>query len=156
MTQQRAETVSTFAHRFFETQNALDKLIPGIHTSPSGNQMKLIHAFSMKLKPYIAKELLSRETPFKDIIAVIEVAKRHEAVSTNTEALSSWHSSSMYSATPVTEEGIKASYSAENARSKSQKATQICRNFNYFQNCCLTKNVNVVIVRKSSSVASAR
>ena len=78
----------------------------------------MIHAFSVKLKPSIAKELLSRETLFKD-----------------SEALSTWPTSAnaMYSATPVTEEGIKVSYSAENAVGRSQKAIQICKNFICFQ-----------------------
>ena len=136
MVQEPTESVSNLAHRFLERQHAFQRLIPGIHTSPNGNQMELIHAFSMKLKPSIAKELLSRETPFKDITGVIEAAKRHEAVVSHSEAMSTWPTSSnaMYSATPVTHntKGMKVSYS-EDRMKPSQGSQELCRNFNTYQ-----------------------
>ena len=57
MHQNPDESVSDFVHRFLETQHSLEKLSPGIHRSsaaPSGD-MELIHAFTMKLNPAIAK-----------------------------------------------------------------------------------------------------
>ena len=137
MAQQPTETVSNFAHRFLETQHALEKLIPGIHTSHDGNQMELIHAFSMKLKPVIAKELLSRDTPFQSITAVIEAAKRHEAVCSHSEVLSTWPTSAnaMYSVTPVScHQGMKVSTSEEKGFTNSH---EICRKYNkYFKSFC--------------------
>ncbi len=56
--------------------------MPGIHrsTKDTNTDVELIHAFTMKLKPTIAKELLSRNAAFPDLTAVIEAAKRYEAV----------------------------------------------------------------------------
>ena len=130
MVSQPTETVSNSAHRFLETQHALEKLIPGIHTSHDGNHMELIHAFSMKFKPVIVKELLSCDTPFQNITAVIEAAKRHEAVCSHSDVLSTWPTSvnAMYSVTPVTcQQGMKASDSEEKGCTNSQ---EICRNYN--------------------------
>eukprot|EP00795_Rhopilema_esculentum_P012031 gene12031-biopygen2214 len=87
MRQQPQESVSNFAHRFLETQHSLEKLLPGIHTSPDGQQLELIHAFAMKLHPPIAKDLLSRDEPFKSLPAIIEAAKRHESVLPSTDPL---------------------------------------------------------------------
>ena len=81
MSQQPHESVSDFSHRFLETQNSLEKLLPGIHRSSDGD-LELIHAFIMKLKPVIAKHLLSRDVDLKDISHTIEAAKRYEAVET--------------------------------------------------------------------------
>ena len=79
MAQQPIESVPDFSQHFLETQHCLEKLIPGIHrSSDSGAEVELIHAFTMKLKPVIAKELLSRETPLKDLTAVIKAAKRYK------------------------------------------------------------------------------
>ena len=75
------ESVSNFAHRFLEIQHSPEKLIPGIHTSPDGNQMELIHAFSMKLLPHLSKPLISRDMTFAEILDAIEYAKRKESVS---------------------------------------------------------------------------
>ena len=44
MSQQPHESVSDFSHRFLETQNSLEKLLPGIHRSSDGD-LELIHAF---------------------------------------------------------------------------------------------------------------
>ena len=79
MMQQQTESVADFSHRFLETKNSLEKLLPGIHRSSSGD-LEIIHAFTMKLKPSIAKHLLSRDTEMKDISSAIEAAKRYESV----------------------------------------------------------------------------
>ena len=77
MTQQQMESVADFAHRFLETQHSLEKLIPGIHRS-SGD-IESIHAFMLKLKPTISKNLLSRDSTFFSWTAVIETSKRIES-----------------------------------------------------------------------------
>ena len=51
MHQQPNESVSSFAHRFSETQHSLEKLIPGIHKTPEGSEIELVHAFALKLRP---------------------------------------------------------------------------------------------------------
>ena len=79
MSQQPTESVADFSHRFLETQHSLEKLLPGIHRSSSGD-LEIIHAFMMKLKLSIARHLLSRKTEMKDISHTIEAAKRYEAV----------------------------------------------------------------------------
>ena len=80
MRQNSGESVAAFAHRFLETQHALEKLVPGIHVSPDGSQLELVHAFCIKLQPDIAKCLLSREKPFSTVHEAVECAKRHETV----------------------------------------------------------------------------
>eukprot|EP00794_Sanderia_malayensis_P021062 gene21062-biopygen14629 len=74
------ESVSNFAHRFMETPHSLQKLVPGIHCSPDGSQVELIHTFSIKLLPDIGKYLITREQPFTDLLAAVECAKRHESM----------------------------------------------------------------------------
>ncbi len=71
MRQNPNESVSHFSHRFMETQNSLQKLMPGILTTPDGSQAELIHAYSVKLVPEISKPLTSREKPFSDLLAAI-------------------------------------------------------------------------------------
>ncbi len=78
MTHQPSESVADFAHRFLETQHSLEKLIPGIHRED--NDVELINAFMLKLHPKIGKELVSRDSTFPTLTAVIEAAKRVEAV----------------------------------------------------------------------------
>ena len=82
MMQQANESISDFAHRFRETQHSLEKLIPGIHlsTDPKNRETELVHAFTMKLMPTIAKQLLSRDAAFPDLTSVIAAAKRYESV----------------------------------------------------------------------------
>eukprot|EP00794_Sanderia_malayensis_P013376 gene13376-biopygen10689 len=74
------ESVSNFTHCFMETQHLLQKLVPGIHCSPDGSQVELIHAFSIKLLPDIGKYLITREQPFTNLLAAVECAKRHESM----------------------------------------------------------------------------
>ena len=76
MTQGPNESVADFAHRFCETQHALEKLIPNIHRTADGGDIELIHAFAIKLLPAISKEILSRDFNFPDLPSVIEAAKR--------------------------------------------------------------------------------
>ena len=123
MRQQPHESVSNFAHRFLETQHSLEKLLPGIHTSPDGQQLELIHAFAMKLHPPIAKNLLSRDEPFKSLPAIIEAAKRHESVLPSTDPLPKALFAEPNKAPPGS--GMKNF-------SSSSLPSQICRNFNKF------------------------
>ena len=101
MMQQANESISDFAHRFRETQHSLEKLIPGIHlsTDPKNRETELVHAFTMKLKPTIAKQLLSRDTAFPDLTSVIAAAKRYESVDSvlpTPEADQSWKPAVLY------------------------------------------------------------
>ena len=79
--QQNDESVADFAHRFNETQNELEKLLPNIHRTPAsdGNtDIELITAFTIKLKDHIAKELISRDVKHTSLQAVISAAERFE------------------------------------------------------------------------------
>ena len=71
--------MSEFSHRFVNTQHQLDRLIPGIHRTPSGEETKLLYAYTIKLKPEIQKELVSRDFgKFKKLSQLIETAERYE------------------------------------------------------------------------------
>ena len=78
MKQHPRESVADFSHRFSEVQNELEKLIPGIHRTVDGNELELIHAFSIKLLPVISKEIVSREFTYKTLQELIVVATRYE------------------------------------------------------------------------------
>ena len=78
MSQQKLESVADFAHRFLETQHCLEKLIPGIHRA--GGDIELMHAFMLKLQPLLSKNLISRDSSFSSLTAVIQAAKRFESV----------------------------------------------------------------------------
>ena len=81
MRQQNDESVADFAHRFTETQNELEKLLPNIDRTPAsdGNtDIELITAFTIKLKDHIAKELISRDVKHTSLQAVISAAERFE------------------------------------------------------------------------------
>ena len=134
MRQNPSESVSNFAHRFLETQNSLEKLIPGIHSSSDGNQMELVHAFSMKLRPELAKSLISRDQPFQDLLAAIDCAKRHEAMMVP-------DSSSMPAEVLYSAPGRSSSHKSTNFHGRTTSA--ICRNFNRFSpsRCELPNNV---------------
>ena len=142
MRQNPAESVSNFAHRFLETQHSLEKLIPGIHTSPDGNQMELVHAFCMKLQPEISKFLLSRKQPFADILTAIECAKRHEAVllpqpesAMSQDARYAAHPAALYTAHPAhPARNNPPRYEAQREAQKptGMKKNEVCRNFNRF------------------------
>ena len=133
MHQHPSESVSNFAHRFLETQHSLEKLLPGIHSSADGNQMELVHAFSMKLQPEIAKFLISREEPFSDILVAIECAKRHEIRAQPTS-----DESSPQPAVSLRPEALYAAHPAHNntpkfeAQKPAGMPNEICRNFNRF------------------------
>ena len=73
--------MADFAHRFTETQNELEKLLPNIHRTPAsdGNtNIELITVFTIKLKDHIAKELISRDVKHTSLQAVISAAERFE------------------------------------------------------------------------------
>ncbi len=130
MRQNPSESVFNFVHRFLETQNSLEKLIPGIHSSPNGNQMELVHAFSMKLNADISKFLLSRDEPFSDIMQAIECANRHKSVSEKEKEAAA----AIY---------VHPAKSNEVEKPKGmQMKTDICRNFNKFfpSRCELPQN----------------
>ena len=81
MRQQNDESVADFAHRFTETQNELEKLLPNIHRTPAsdGNtDIELITAFTIKLQDHIMKELISRDVKHTSLQAVISAAERFE------------------------------------------------------------------------------
>ena len=81
MSQARDESVADFAHRFRETQNELEKLLPNIHRTPDsqGNtDIELIYSFAIKLQEPIAKALISREFAYSSLQAIIEAAERFE------------------------------------------------------------------------------
>ena len=81
MRQQNDELVADFAHRFTETQNELEKLLPNIHRTPAsdGNtDIELITAFTIKMKDHTAKELISRDVKHMSLQAVISAAERFE------------------------------------------------------------------------------
>ena len=102
MAQQPKECISDFSHRFLETQNSLEKLLPGIHRSSSGD-MEIIHAFTMKLKPCIAKHLLSRDADFPDLAHTIEAAKRFEAIENSIDVVPSSEFAPVQSAALITD-----------------------------------------------------
>ena len=77
--QHRTESVADFSHCFTETQHALEKLIPGIHRPSPGNDTELIHAFVLKLRPDLFKDILCRDFHFDTLAALVEAAKRIEA-----------------------------------------------------------------------------
>ena len=155
MSQHPTESVSGFSHRFLETQHCLEKLIPGIHrSSDSGAEIELIHAFTMKLKPEIAKELFSRKTAFKDLTAVIEAAKRYESVekvlphlpspSSSQDDRLSWKpeahftSANRLRADQDHDTKPKQNFSKQN----DNRGNVICRNYDYYHNarCDLPNN----------------
>ena len=61
-----------------ETQHSLEKLIPGVHRADG--DIELIHAFMLKLQTVLSKDLVSRDSTFPSLTAVIEAAKRLESV----------------------------------------------------------------------------
>ena len=61
MKQMKNEAVSEFSHTFVNTQHQIDRLIPGIHRTPSGKETELLYAYTIKLEPEIQKELVSRD-----------------------------------------------------------------------------------------------
>ena len=79
MVQGRDETVPQFAHRFLEVQHSLEKLIPNIHCTPDQQDTELQHAFLIKLRPPIAKHLVSRDFDFTSLQSVIDVAEGYDS-----------------------------------------------------------------------------
>ena len=77
MKQQPRESVADFSHRFSEVQHELEKLIPGVHQTTDGNELELIHAFSIKLLPHISKEIISRDFKYSSLEELMTVAARY-------------------------------------------------------------------------------
>ena len=73
MGQHSMESVAHSAHRLLETQHCLEKLIPGIHCASC--DLELIHTFMLKLHPALGKDLVSWDSTFTSLTAVIEAAK---------------------------------------------------------------------------------
>ena len=86
MHQQADESVAYFAHRFCETQLSLEKLIPGIHKTADSKDLKLLHAFALKLRPAISKHLFSREVTFCYLSTLIEAARRYKLSQTDNQS----------------------------------------------------------------------
>ena len=61
MKQLKNETVSEFSHRLVNTQHQLARLMPRIHGTQSGKETEHLYAYTIKLKPEIQKELVSRD-----------------------------------------------------------------------------------------------
>ena len=81
MEQTTKESVAEFANRFTQTQFELEILVPNIHRFPESkdtkticNELELIHAFVIKLKPSISKDLVSREFKYTSLQSPIEAA----------------------------------------------------------------------------------
>ena len=85
MEQTAKESVAEFANRFTQTQFELEKLVPNIHRFPESkdskdicNELELIHAFVIKLKPSISKDLVSRAFKYISLQSLIEAAQCFE------------------------------------------------------------------------------
>ena len=149
MMQQANESISDFAHRFRETQHSLEKLIPGIHlsTDPKNRETELAHAFTMKLKPTIAKQLLSRDAPFPDLTSVIAAAKRYESVDSvipTPEPDHSWKPAVLHTAkdepSRTNRSHLKISLSQDRTMPQVQKFVGFITNFTLLNASCLTIN----------------
>ena len=85
MEQTAKESVAEFANCFTQTQFELEKFVPNIHWFPESkdskaicNELELIHAFVIKLKPSISKDLVSREFKYTSLQSLIEAAQHFE------------------------------------------------------------------------------
>ena len=90
-------------HIVFVKTTFFGELIPGIHlsTDPKNRETELVPAFTMKLKPTIAKQLLSWGAAFPDLTSVITAAKRYKYVDSVLpipEADQSWKPAVLYTA----------------------------------------------------------
>ena len=123
MHQQADESVAHFAHRFCETQHSLEKLIPGIHKTADGKDLEPLHAFALKLRPAISKQLFSRDFTFPDLSTLIEAAKRYELSQTDTQSHASLLSASI----------SKRNFVGKPRHYNNQShSTEICRQFNKY------------------------
>ena len=78
MKQNESKEVCDFAHWFMDVQTELTKLIPKIHLTSDGTDVKLQHAFVIKLRSTIHAEIAGREFKFPTLQAVIDPAQRYE------------------------------------------------------------------------------
>ena len=107
MRQGNKESVAEFANRFSQTQFELENLVPNIHRLPTTKdtrdiccELELIHAFVIKLKDCISKELVSREFKYTSLQSLIEAAQcfeDHKAKDTTTEDVTNWTPDVLYS-----------------------------------------------------------
>ena len=124
MRQGNKESVAEFANRFNQTEFELEKLVPNIHRLPTTKdtqdiccELELIHAFVIKLKDSISKELVSRELKHTSLQSMIEAAQRfedHKAKDT-TEDITNWTPDVLYSGygpTRPSSDGYKGSKKA--------------------------------------------
>ena len=74
MRQNRHESVGDFAHRFYEMQHELEKLIPKIH-----GELELIYVFVIKLREDISRDLISREFNYTTLQSLITAAQHYES-----------------------------------------------------------------------------
>ena len=141
MSQQKLESVADFAHRFLETQHCLEKLIPAIHRA--GGDIELMHAFMLKLQPPLSKNLISRDSSFSSLTAVIEAAKRFESVDSQQqqELANSWTPQAVVAAQSTPRSFSKHSpakahdFKANNVSAHhkdNQPGRRICRFYNKF------------------------
>ena len=70
--------VCDFAHRFFDTQTELSKLIQKINYTQDGKDTELQHAFVIKLSPSTQAEIISGEFNTENLQAIVDTAQRYE------------------------------------------------------------------------------
>ena len=56
----------------------MEQLIPGMHKTNKGEEIEPIHAFAIKLRADISKDILARDFNYPTLTALIEAAKRYE------------------------------------------------------------------------------
>ena len=64
-----------FAHRFQGVHNELIKLIPNIHLTSDGSDVELRHAFTIKLRTEIQREIVSRDFTYSSLQEIVQVAE---------------------------------------------------------------------------------
>ena len=176
MQQHPQESVSHFAHRFLETQHSLERLIPGIHKTNAGEEIELIHAFAIKLRADISKDILARDFNYPTLTALIEAAKRYETrADSNSTAFDVAQPSPQAMPTNV-HQRVPRPFAAKH--DKNSVTGELCRQYNqfhraycetssglcrkgYLHKCSHCHNFNCKAVnhsknRKSSSNSSAR
>ena len=105
MQQGNKESVAEFVNGFTQTQLELEKLVPNIHCLPttkdakdSCSELELIHAFVIKLKDPIKKDLVSREFKYSSLQSLIEAAQRYEDhKAQDTKDITNWTPDVLYS-----------------------------------------------------------
>ena len=161
MSQQPGESVSHFAHRFCETQHSLEKLIPGIHKTSTDSKIELIHAFALKLKTIISKDLLAHYFQFASLTELIEAAKRYESKVDESSATASFysHTDSTHSA-DVKSKPPNASHSGDNCLQVNKYLRAFCEQSNgrckkgYIHKCSTGRRFNCKAVQHHNPAPS--